>query len=285
MEDRYLELVEEILFRGDRKQDRTGTGTLSIFGYHMKFSLRESFPLITTKRVFWRGVVEELRWFIRGSTNSNELRDKGVKIWDAQGSREYLDSVGLQHREQGDLGPVYGFQWRHFGAKYVDMHTDYTGQGIDQLADVIHKIKNNPDDRRIILSAWNPNDLGQMALPPCHMMCQFYVANKELSCQMYQRSADVGLGVPFNIASYSLLTIMIAHVCDLKPGDFLYTIGDAHIYLDHVDALREQLKRQRFPFPRLKILKSKKKIEDFNADDFLLEDYRYHPSIKMNMSA
>ncbi|PIA56093.1 hypothetical protein AQUCO_00700444v1 [Aquilegia coerulea] len=215
----------------------------------MRFNLRRSFPLFTTKRVFWRGVVEELLWFINGSTNAKVLQEKGVHIWDGNASRDYLDSVGLVDREEGDLGPVYGFQWRHFGAIYTNMHADYKGQGFDQLLDVINKIKNRPDDRRIILSAWNPSDLKLMALPPCHMFAQFYVANGELSCQMYQRSADMGLGVPFNIASYSLLTCMIAHVCDLVPGDFVHVIGDAHVYRTHVMPLQDQLQKHPQPFP------------------------------------
>jgi thymidylate synthase len=214
-ERQYLDLIRNILDHGRTKGNRTGVGTRSVFGAQMRFSLRNSFPLLTTKRVFWRGVVEELLWFIRGSTNARELSDKNVKIWDANGSRQFLDSLGLEDREEGDLGPVYGFQWRHFGAKYEDMHKDYTGLGVDQLAEVIRKIKTYPDDRRIIMSSWNPTDLPLMALPPCHTLCQFYVSDGELSCQMYQRSADMGLGVPFNIASYSLLTCMIAHVCDL----------------------------------------------------------------------
>ena len=183
-----------------------GTGTLSKFGCQMRFNLREHFPLLTTKRVFWRGVAEELLWFISGKTNAKELHDKGIHIWDGNASRAYLDSIGLTDREEWDLGPVYGFQWRHFGAKYVDMHTDYTGQGVDQLAELIHTIKTKPHDRRLVLSAWNPAALKEMALPPCHMFAQFYVANGELSCQLYQRSCDMGLGVPFNIASYALLT-------------------------------------------------------------------------------
>ncbi|CAK9142038.1 unnamed protein product [Ilex paraguariensis] len=194
----YLRLVEDIISDGILKDDRTGTGTLSKFG---------------CQKVFWRGVVEELLWFISGSTNAKALQEKGIHIWDGNASRDYLDSIGLLDWEEGDLGPVYGFQWRHFGASYTDMHADYTGQGFDQLLDVIGKIKNNPDDRRIILSAWNPSDIKLMALPPCHMFAQFYVAQGELYCQMYQRSADMGLGVPFNIASYALLTCMIAHVC------------------------------------------------------------------------
>eukprot|EP00795_Rhopilema_esculentum_P011307 gene11307-21497_t len=243
-EHQYLNLIKHVLSHGKKKNDRTGnvfgTGTISVFGTQMRFSLRENFPLLTTKRVFWRGVAEELLWFIKGSTNAKELSEKGVHIWDANGSKEFLEGRGLGHREEGDLGPVYGFQWRHFGAEYSDMHANYKNKGIDQLAEVIKLIKNNPDDRRIIMSAWNPVDLPKMALPPCHSFVQFYVCDGELSCQMYQRSGDIGLGVPFNIASYSLLTCMIAHVCNLKPGDFVHTIGDAHVYANHVDALKIQ---------------------------------------------
>ncbi|XP_058412839.1 thymidylate synthase isoform X1 [Diceros bicornis minor] len=236
----YLGQVEHILRCGFRKDDRTGTGTLSVFGLQARYNLRDEFPLLTTKRVFWKGVLEELLWFIKGSTNANELSSKGVKIWDANGSRDFLDSLGFSTREEGDLGPVYGFQWRHFGAEYKDMDSDYSGQGVDQLQKVINTIKTNPDDRRIILCAWNPKDLPLMALPPCHALCQFYVVNGELSCQLYQRSGDMGLGVPFNIASYALLTYMIAHITGLKPGDFVHTLGDAHIYLNHVDPLKMQ---------------------------------------------
>lgn len=214
----------------------------------------------------------------------------GVKIWEGNGSRAYLDKIGLTERAEGDLGPVYGFQWRHFGAKYVDCDTDYSGQGVDQLADVIHKLKNNPYDRRIIMSAWNPADLAKMALPPCHMFAQFYVSYKEekdrgaLSCVLYQRSCDMGLGVPFNIASYALLTIMIAHVCGLEPGEFIHTMGDAHVYVDHVDALKGQLERVPREFPTLKINRKVDDIDDFKFEDFELVGYDPHPSIKMNMS-
>ncbi|CAL5071501.1 unnamed protein product [Urochloa decumbens] len=280
----YLNLVEDIIRSGAQKNDRTGTGTLSKFGCQMRFNLRKNFPLLTTKRVFWRGVVEELLWFISGSTNAKVLQEKGIRIWDSNASREYLDSVGLVHREEGDLGPVYGFQWRHFGAEYTDMHADYTGKGFDQLMDVIDKIKNNPDDRRIILSAWNPSDLKKMALPPCHMFAQFYVENGELSCQMYQRSADMGLGVPFNIASYSLLTYMIAQVCDLSPGDFVHVIGDAHVYRTHVRALEEQIQKMPKPFPILEINPSKKDIDSFVASDFKLVGYDPHQKIEMKMA-
>ncbi|KAL7206749.1 hypothetical protein ACSBR2_019460 [Camellia fascicularis] len=280
----YLRLVQDIISDGTSKDDRTGTGTLSKFGCQMRFNLRKSFPLLTTKKVFWRGVVEELLWFISGSTNAKVLQEKGIHIWDGNASRDYLDSIGLVDREEGDLGPVYGFQWRHFGARYTNMHADYTGLGFDQLSDVIDKIKNKPDDRRIILSAWNPSDLKLMALPPCHMFAQFYVANGELSCQMYQRSADMGLGVPFNIASYSLLTFMIAHVCDLVPGDFVHVIGDAHVYRTHVRPLQEQLQKLPKPFPILKINPEKKDIDSFVADDFKLMCYDPHQKIEMKMA-
>lgn len=286
-EMQYLHLCRDIMDHGIQRGDRTGTGTLSKFGAQMRFSLRDNvLPLLTTKRTFWRGVAEELLWFISGNTNANVLAAKDIHIWDGNGSREFLDSRGLSHREVGDLGPVYGFQWRHFGAKYVDMHTDYTGQGFDQLADCIAKIKQNPEDRRIIMSAWNPCDLDVMALPPCHMFCQFYVDTNrgELSCQMYQRSADMGLGVPFNIASYSLLTHLMAHVCGLKPGEFVHTIGDAHIYLNHVEALKKQLERNPRAFPTLKINPEKTDIDSFVYEDFELLDYFPHKPIKMDMA-
>ncbi|OMO75612.1 Thymidylate synthase [Corchorus olitorius] len=280
----YLKMVQDIIADGNLKDDRTGTGTLSKFGCQMRFNLRRTFPLLTTKKVFWRGVVEELLWFISGSTNAKVLQEKGIHIWDGNASRDYLDSIGLTDREEGDLGPVYGFQWRHFGARYTDMHADYTGQGFDQLLDVIDKIKNNPNDRRIILSAWNPSDLKLMALPPCHMFAQFYVANGELSCQTYQRSADMGLGVPFNIASYALLTCMIAHVCDLVPGDFVHVLGDTHVYSNHVRPLQEQLQKLPKPFPILKINPEKKNIDSFVASDFKLVGYDPHEKIEMKMA-
>jgi thymidylate synthase len=255
-------------------------------------------------------VLGELLWFISGSTSSIPLSEAGIKIWDGNGSREFLDSVGLQHRVVGDLGPVYGFQWRHFGAEYVDAMTDYTGQGVDQLADVIYKLKHNPYDRRIILSAWNPADLKKMALPPCHMFAQFYVSfprttaaplatpaetngerNREmkpkgvLHCQLYQRSCDMGLGVPFNIASYALLTHMLAHVCDLVPGTFTHAMGDAHVYVDHVEALTVQLEREPREFPTLKILREKSRsIDGWKVEDFVVEGYNPHKGIVMKMS-
>ena len=284
-ERQYLDLIAEILDRGVRRGDRTGTGTISIFGARMSFSLRnDRFPLLTTKRVFWRGVAEELVWFVSGSTNGQLLADKGIHIWDGNGSREFLDGRGLGHREEMDLGPVYGFQWRHFGAEYVDMHKDYAGEGVDQLAACVETIKKDPNSRRIVLSAWNPADLDEMALPPCHMFCQFYVADGELSCQMYQRSADMGLGVPFNIASYALLTRMVAQSTGLKAGDFVHVIGDAHVYLNHIDALEEQLKRAPRPFPSLTINSEKKNIDDFEYDDFTVDGYKPYPKIQMEMA-
>ncbi|RXM37215.1 Thymidylate synthase [Acipenser ruthenus] len=236
-EQGYLDQVEYVMKHGFRKGDRTGTGVVSVFGSQARYSLRG-----------------------KGSTNAKELSAKGVKIWDANGSREFLDRSGFTSREEGDLGPVYGFQWRHFGAEYKDMNTDYTRQGDDQLQKVIDAIKTNPEDRRIIMCAWNPKDLPQMALPPCHALCQFYVCNGELSCQLYQRSGDMGLGVPFNIASYALLTYMIAHITGLK------------------------LQREPRPFPKLKILRKVNSIDDFKAEDFEIIEYNPHPAIKMQMA-
>jgi dihydrofolate reductase/thymidylate synthase len=283
-EQQYLDLIREILHDGISKGDRTGTGTRSVFGRTMRFSLRDSFPLLTTKKVFWRGVAEELLWFISGKTDARLLQEKKIKIWDGNSSREYLDSIGLTDRAEGDLGPVYGFQWRHFGAEYSTREEDYTGKGIDQLSELIEKIKTNPNDRRLLMSAWNPKDMKLMALPPCHVMCQFYVANGELSCQMYQRSCDMGLGVPFNIASYALLTVLVAHVCNLKPGDFVHVLGDAHVYNNHIDALEEQLRNQPRSFPKLSIKRKVTSIDDFTFDDLVLEDYQPHDTIKMKMA-
>jgi len=281
----YLNLIQRIIDTGNAKGDRTGTGTMSLFGAQMRFDLRDgTFPLLTTKKVFWRGIAEELFWFIRGSTDAKELQEKNVRIWDANGSRTFLDNLGFTDREEGDLGPVYGFQWRHFGAEYIDTKADYAGQGVDQLMDVIDKIKNKPNDRRIIMCAWNPADLNRMALPPCHCLVQFYVANGELSCQLYQRSADMGLGVPFNIASYALLTHMIAHVTNLKPGDFVHTLGDAHVYSNHVEPLKVQLQREPKSFPKLIIKRQVEKIEDFKFEDFAVEGYEPHPKITMEMA-
>tara|TARA_B100001758_G_scaffold243868_1_gene254293 strand:- start:1056 stop:1916 length:861 start_codon:yes stop_codon:yes gene_type:complete len=285
MESQYINLIKHILENGISKDDRTGIGTLSIFSYNMTFNLRESFPLLTTKKVYWKGVVEELLWFISGSTNANILKEKGVRIWEGNSSREFLDSRGLSHYDQGDIGAGYGFQWRHFGAKYTNMYDNYEGQGIDQLKDVIYKIKNTPDDRRIIMSAWNPTDLDKMALPPCHIFVQFWVDTnkKELHSQMYQRSCDVGLGVPFNIASYALLTCIIAKLCDLTPGDFHYCMGDTHIYKNHIDAMKLQITRDPYDFPKINI-KDITDIDNIKFDDIELIDYKYYENIKMNMA-
>jgi thymidylate synthase len=285
---------------------RTGTGTLSIFGPSpLKFQLNDNgrpvLPLLTTKRVFHRALITELLWFIQGNTSSLALSEVGVKIWDGNGSREFLDSVGLSHHAVGDLGPVYGFQWRHFGADYVDASTDYTGQGIDQLADIIHKLRTNPYDRRMILTAWNPRDLHNMVLPPCHMFAQFYVSfpkqgqasegnienrpKGNLHCQLYQRSCDMGLGVPFNIGCYALLTHMLAHVCDLVPGSLTHVMGDAHVYIDHVDALQTQLEREPRAFPELEITRDKGgNIDGWKAEDFVIKGYDPHKTIAMKMS-
>lgn len=310
-EHQYLNLIRQILAEGEHRPDRTGTGTRSIFApVPMRFSLSKPdpenvgskipvLPLLTTKRVFLRAVLAELLWFISGSTSSIPLSEAGIKIWDGNGSREFLDNVGLSHREAGDLGPVYGFQWRHFGAEYVDAQADYTGQGVDQLADVVRKIKETPFDRRIIMSAWNPADLKKMALPPCHMFAQFYVSypegieegkgkgKGELSCLLYQRSCDMGLGVPFNIASYALLTHIIAHATDLNPGKLVHTMGDAHVYLDHVEALQEQLTREPTEFPELKIKREDRGsgvVDGWKEAEFEVIGYQPHKAIKMKMS-
>ncbi|KAF2475787.1 thymidylate synthase [Lindgomyces ingoldianus] len=308
-EYQYLSLIRTILSKGEHRPDRTGTGTQSIFAPpQMKFTLSQPspspsspptliLPLLTTKRVFLRAVIGELLWFISGSTSSLPLSAAGIKIWDGNGSRSFLDSVGLTHHAEGDLGPVYGFQWRHFGAEYRGCDADYTGQGVDQLAEVIEKLKHKPYDRRIVLSAWNVADIGKMALPPCHMFAQFYVSfpgQKDgeqekprgvLHSILYQRSCDMGLGVPFNIASYALLTHMLAHVCDLTPGTFTHTMGDAHVYLDHVDALKIQLEREPREFPTLKINREVGgSIDGWKAEDFIIEGYAPHKTIAMKMS-
>ncbi len=256
----YLDLLQEIMDNGVVKKDRTGVGTKSIFGYQMRFDLSKGFPLLTTKKVHLRSIIHELLWFISGNTNIGYLRDNKVTIWD-----EWAD-------ENGDLGPVYGKQWRSWQTP--------DGRSIDQLSQVIETIRNNPDSRRIIVCAWNPSDVDKMALPPCHCFFQFYVADGKLSCQLYQRSADTFLGVPFNIASYALLTMMIAQVCGLEPGEFVHTTGDTHIYLNHFDQVREQLSREPRPLPKMKINPEIKSIFDFKYEDFELTDYNPWPAIK-----
>lgn len=273
-EGQYIGCLIDVLNQGEERQDRTGTGTISLFGKTMTFDLQHYFPLITTKRVFWKGVVCELLWMLSGSTDSNVLSNNGVKIWDANSQREILDNLGLTHLQEGDLGPIYGHTWRHYGAPYLGCKADYTGQGIDQIARIVDLIKNNPTSRRIILSSWDPSTVDQVALPPCHVLAQFYVCKyKKLSCQMYQRSADMGLGVPFNIASYALLTYMLAHVCGLEPGIFIYNIGDAHIYKNHIDAISDQICRSPRAFPKLYLNRNVVNIFDFTFDDFVLVGY------------
>ncbi len=256
----YHALLQHILDNGTEKTDRTGTGTKSVFGYQMRFNLSEGFPLVTTKKVHLRSIIHELLWFLKGETNIAYLKENGVSIWD-----EWADS-------NGELGPVYGKQWRSWeGAN---------GVVIDQVKDLIEQIKKNPDSRRLIISAWNVADLPKMALMPCHTIFQFYVADGKLSCQLYQRSADVFLGVPFNIASYALLTLMIAQVCDLQPGDFVHTFGDVHIYSNHMEQVRLQLSRNPFPLPTMKLNPEVKDIFEFKFEDFTLENYQSHPAIK-----
>ena len=256
----YLQLVQHIIDHGTEKTDRTGTGTKSCFGYQMRFNLAEGFPLVTTKKLHLKSIIHELLWFLKGDTNIQYLKDHGVRIWD-----EWAD-------ENGDLGPVYGKQWRSWEAP--------NGVVIDQISDLIEQIKKTPDSRRLIVSAWNVGDLSKMALMPCHNMFQFYVADGKLSCQLYQRSADVFLGVPFNIASYALLTMMIAQVCDLQYGDFVHSFGDVHLYDNHMEQANLQLSRKPFPLPTMKINPAVKDIFAFQYEDFTLENYECHPGIK-----
>lgn len=262
----YQDLLKACL-HGDEKSDRTGTGTTSVFGYQMRFNLQDGFPLVTTKKLHLKSIVHELLWFISGDTNIKYLNDNGVRIWD-----EWA-------KDSGELGPVYGHQWRKFGYDW------YSGiSGVDQLADVIEQIKNNPDSRRLIVTSWNPREINSCALPPCHCLYQFYVNNGKLSCQMYQRSADAGLGVPFNIASYALLTHMVAQVCDLQVGDFIHTFGDVHIYKNHIESLREQLKRIPRTLPVLELNPSVRNIDDFQYEDIKIVGYNPYPHIPLEVS-
>jgi len=256
----YIDLLRHILDHGVQKEDRTGVGTLSVFGYQMRFDLAAGFPLVTTKKIHLKSVIHELLWFLRGDTNIKYLHDNGVTIWD-----EWADA-------DGNLGPIYGHQWRSWAT--------HIGATFDQISNVVAQIKRNPDSRRLIVSAWNVAELEQMKLPPCHCLFQFYVANGRLSCQLYQRSADTFLGVPFNIASYALLTMMIAQVCDLQPGEFVHTLGDTHIYLNHREQVQRQLEREPYPLPRMVINPAVDSIFDFRYEDFTLENYRSHRLIK-----
>ena len=257
---KYLDLLDRILTEGTVKEDRTGTGTISVFGHQMRFNLEEGFPLLTTKKLHLKSIIYELLWFLNGDTNVKYLHDHGVSIWD-----EWAD-------ENGDLGHIYGYQWRSWPKP--------DGTALDQIAQVVHDIKHNPNSRRLLVSAWNAGDIENMALPPCHALFQFYVANGKLSCQLYQRSADTFLGVPFNIASYALLTMMMAQVCGLKPGEFVHTLGDTHIYLNHIEQVKLQLTREPRALPRMEINPDVKSIFDFKYEDFTLCDYNPHPHIK-----
>jgi len=256
----YLDLMRHVRDNGLQRTDRTGTGTIGIFGYQMRFDLAEGFPVVTTKKLHLRSIIHELLWFLKGDTNIRYLKENGVSIWD-----EWAD-------ENGDLGPVYGSQWRSWPAP--------DGQKIDQISNVIEQIRNTPDSRRLIVSAWNPAEVDNMALPPCHSLFQFYVSGGRLSCQLYQRSADILLGVPFNIASYALLTLMIAQVCDLEPGEFIHTFGDAHLYLNHLEQVDLQLSREPFPLPAMTLNPDIRSVFNFTFDDFTLNDYQSHPAIK-----
>jgi thymidylate synthase len=256
----YLDLMQHVLDHGTQKHDRTGTGTISVFGYQMRFNLEDGFPIVTTKKLHLKSIIHELIWFLQGDTNIKYLKDNNVRIWD-----EWAD-------EQGNLGPVYGAQWRSWPTA--------DGRHIDQIAQVIKTVKENPDSRRIMVSAWNVAEIENMKLPPCHALFQFYVADGKLSCQLYQRSADIFLGVPFNIASYALLTMMVAQVCDLKLGEFIHTLGDAHLYNNHIEQARLQLTRDPKPLPRMKINPDVKDIFEFRYEDFTLENYEAHPHIK-----
>ena len=260
----YLDLMQHILDHGVEKGDRTGTGTRAVFGYQMRFDLARGFPLLTTKKLHLRSIIYELLWFLKGDTNIKYLKKHGVRIWD-----EWAD-------ENGDLGPVYGFQWRFW--------QDPEGGVVDQISTAVEQIKSNPNSRRILVSAWNVGQIDKMALPPCHLLFQFYVAEGRLSCQLYQRSADVFLGVPFNIASYSMLTMMIAQVCGLQPGDFVHTLGDTHLYKNHIDKARIQLDREPYPLPTMKINPDVDSIFGFQFEDFQLEGYQAHPHIKAEVS-
>lgn len=286
-EEQYLNLIRKIIKEGDYDYSRNGVA-FCIFGYSMRFSLQNgTIPFITTKKLAWKTCFKELMWFIRGSTDANELSAQNVHIWDGNSSREFLDSRGLTHLEEGDIGAGYGHQWRHFGAPYKDCKTDYSGQGVDQLANLIRALKDptQHNSRRLIISAWNPAQLDDMALPPCHVLMQFHVvANQYLSCSLYQRSGDVGLGVPFNIASYSLLTHLLACHCELEPKEFVYFLGNAHIYESHVEPLMEQANRRPLPFPRICINEKKENIEDYTLEDIeFIKEYEHLGPIEMKM--
>ncbi len=271
----YLQLLQHVLDHGRPRADRTGTGTLSVFGQQLRCDLREGFPLLTTKKLHLKSIIHELLWFVRGETHVASLQVAGVSIWDEWATAEECARFG---RKAGDLGPVYGHQWRNFGATRRD-DGSYAQDGVDQLQQVIERIRHNPHSRRLIVSAWHPREADEVTLPPCHSLFQFYVQDGELSCHLYQRSADLFLGVPFNIASYALLTLMISTLCDLKPGDFVHSFGDLHLYTNHLEQARLQCSRQPRPLPQMRVLSKRQTIEDFVYEDFRLENYDPHPHI------
>lgn len=273
-EPAYLELLDEVLRTGNRTTDRTGVGTLSVFGRQIRYTLGNQIPVFTTKQVHWKSVVHELLWFLSGSTDNKVLQSNGVKIWDAWATEDACAKYG---RREGDLGPIYGFQWRHFGEKYTTCDAKY--QGFDQISWVIREIIKNPSSRRLIVNGWNPNDAEKVSLPPCHTLFQFHVQGDRLSCHLFQRSADLLLGVPFNVASYSLLTHMIAHLTGLKAHEFVHTMSNAHIYMNHIDAVQTQLKRIPYAAPRLTLSNLVSNIFEFRSDHITLEDYVCHPKI------
>tara|TARA_B110001452_G_scaffold267598_1_gene278347 strand:+ start:3524 stop:4441 length:918 start_codon:yes stop_codon:yes gene_type:complete len=285
-ENQYLNLIDDILQENNEFIGRNGK-TLSVFGAAMHFTLTDNnIPLLTTKKLAHKTCLKELLWFIKGSTSNNELNQQNVKIWNANGSREFLDSRGLTNYKENDLGPIYGFQWRHFNAPYNTCEDDYSGAGVDQLNYIIEQLKNpeTRNSRRLIMSAWNPCQINEMALPPCHILCQFNVTNNtKLSCSLYQRSGDVGLGVPFNIASYSFLTHLIAHHTGLEAYEFVYFLGNTHIYDDHITELIGQGTRVPFCFPKVSILNKYETIEEYKVEDFKIDDYKYYENIKLNM--
>lgn len=284
-EYQYLNLMKNIIKNGEKIQGRNGL-TKTIFGTCMRFPLENQFPLLTTKKMAWKTCLKELLWFINGETNNKKLKEQNVHIWDKNGTREYLDSRNLHYLKEDDLGPIYGHQWRSFNAPYINSEIKFEKQGIDQLQNIINSLSCPKErySRRLILSAWNPQQINQMALPPCHIISQFHVNTKnELSCSLYQRSGDVGLGIPFNIASYSFLTYLLAKHCNLKPKEFIHFIGNAHIYEEHEDILIEQLKRKPKKFPKLYIKKKNENINNYNINDFILNDYEFYNKINMDM--
>lgn len=283
----YRVLVKKILKYGDFKNGRNGN-TISLFGNKMTFCLKDNkVPFLSTKKLAWRSCLRELLWFMKGSTDNRILTNDNVKIWNGNADKEFLKTRGLEYPIEGDLGPIYGHQWRHFNAKYIDCDTDYSGKGVDQLQNIVDSLNDNNEkfSRRLILSAWNPEQINEMALPPCHVMSQFYVnSNNELSCMLFQRSGDVGLGIPFNIASYAMLTHILARHCNLEPDKLIHFIGDAHIYENHVEPLKQQIIRPNYSMPTIQINK-KNSINDYEFDDIKIKNYKYHPTIKMDMIA